>query len=67
MPFGKNKGHMRGQSGQSIVMQLGNGQLLITVPKILAGFKGIRKGAVLKWSDGGPGRLILEQKPAELP
>ena len=53
MPFGTNKQHKRGKSNQSVVMQLGNGQLLITVPKVLAGFKGIKKGAVLNWSDGG--------------
>ena len=43
MPFGTNKQHRRGKSNQSVVMMLGNGQLLITIPKSLAGFKGIQR------------------------
>lgn len=60
MVFGKNKQHQRGKSDQSVVMQLGNKQLLITVPKIIAGFKGIKKGSIIRWQDAGPGRLIVE-------
>lgn len=42
------------------VMQLGNGQLLATVPRELSRWKNISKGTLLKWSDGGQNRIIIE-------
>ncbi|MDE1865113.1 MAG: hypothetical protein KGH94_00530 [Candidatus Micrarchaeota archaeon] len=60
MPFGNKKIYVKGKSDESVVMQLGNKQLPLTIPKSVAGFKGIVRGQKLKWSDGGPGRLMLE-------
>lgn len=60
MVFGDNRTHKRGKSDQSVVMQLGNGQFIVTLPKYVASWKGIAKGAVIKWSDGGPERILVE-------
>jgi hypothetical protein len=59
MVWGKRT-HLRGKSNQSVVMQLGNGQYIITLPKNVASWKGIQKGSLLKWSDAGQGRIMLE-------
>ena len=42
------------------VMQLSNKQLLVTVPREIARWKHINKGTLVKWSDGGENRVILE-------
>ena len=60
MVFGDKKQHKRGKSDQSVVMQLGNGQYLITLPKYVASWKGVKKGTLLRWSDGGPNRILVE-------
>lgn len=60
MVFGDNRQHKRGKSDQSVVMQLGNGQFIVTLPKYVASWKGISKGSLLKWSDGGQNRIIIE-------
>lgn len=65
MVFGDKKQHKRGKSDQSVVMQLGNGQYLITLPKYVASWKGIQKGTLLKWSDAGQGRIMLDILPPE--
>ncbi len=44
----------------SRVMRLSNGQFLVTVPREITRWKHIGKGTLLKWSDAGPGRVILE-------
>jgi len=38
---------------KSRAMQFGNGQILVTVPREIAMWKHISKGALLRWSDGG--------------
>lgn len=40
--------------------QLGNGQYLTTIPREITRWKKISKGSVLKWSDAGSGRILLE-------
>jgi len=45
---------------RSRVMQFGNGQILVTVPREIARWKHIGKGTLLRWSDGGENRIIVE-------
>lgn len=42
------------------VMQLSNGQFIVTIPREIARWKHIGKGTLLKWSDGGQNRIIME-------
>lgn len=60
MVFGNNKQHQRSKADHSVVMQLGNGQYIITLPKHVAAFKGIQKGTIVKWSDAGINRILIE-------
>ena len=60
MVFGTGKTHAKGKNGETVVMQLGNGQYIVTLPKHVAVWKGIRKGTTIRWIDGGPGRIVLE-------
>jgi len=46
--------------GKSRVMQFKNGQILVTVPREIARWKRIGKGTLLRWSDGGENRIIIE-------
>ena len=46
--------------GKSRVMQFGNGQILVTVPREIARWKHISNGTLLRWSDGGENRVIVE-------
>ena len=48
-----SKGHTR-------VMRLSNGQLIVTIPREIARWKHIDKGALLKWSDAGANRILIE-------
>jgi len=41
-------------------MQFSNGQILVTVPREIARWKHISKGTLLRWSDGGENRIIVE-------
>jgi len=41
-------------------MQFKNGQILVTVPREIARWKHISKGTLLRWSDGGKNRVIVE-------
>jgi len=45
---------------KSRAMQFGNGQILVTVPREIARWKHISKGTLLRWSDGGENRIIVE-------
>jgi len=45
---------------KSRAMQFGNGQILVTVPREIARWKHIGKGTLLRWSDGGENRIIIE-------
>jgi len=45
---------------KSRVMQFKNGQILVTVPREIARWKRIGKGTLLRWSDGGENRVIIE-------
>ena len=45
---------------KSRAMQFGNGQILVTVPREIARWKHIGKGTLLRWSDGGENRIIVE-------
>ena len=42
------------------VIRLSNNQLLVTIPREIARWKHIGKGALVKWSDGGLNRVIIE-------
>ncbi len=42
------------------VQQLPNGQLILTVPKKLAEFKGWKKGTIVKFKDHAPNAFIIE-------
>jgi len=46
--------------GKSRVMQFKNGQILVTVPREIARWKRIGKGTLLRWSDSGENRVIIE-------
>jgi len=46
--------------GKSRAMQFKNGQILVTVPREIARWKHIGKGTLLRWSDGGENRIIIE-------
>ncbi len=57
------RSHKRGQKNESRAMKLSNGQLITTVPREISRWKHIDKATLLKWSDGGPGRVIIEIVP----
>lgn len=42
------------------IMRLSNGQLIVTLPREIGRWKHIDKGTLLKWSDGGLNRIIIE-------
>jgi len=44
--------------GKSRATQFKNGQILVTVPREIAGWKHISKGTLLRWPDGGENRII---------
>ncbi len=52
--------HKRTGKDYTRVIQLSNSQLLVTIPKEIARWKHINKGTVVKWSDGGLNRIIVE-------
>jgi hypothetical protein len=60
MDFWTGKTHTKGKNGETVVMQLGNGQYLVTLPKHVAVWKEIHRGTTIRWTDGGPGRIVLE-------
>jgi len=45
---------------KSRVMQFGNVQILVTVPREIARWKHISKGTLLRWSDGGENKVTVE-------
>ncbi len=45
---------------QTVLMEMHNGQFLTTMPREIVRWKKLAKGAVLKWSDGGPNRITIE-------
>lgn len=47
------------------LQQLPNGQLVLTVPKKLAEFKGWKKGTVVKFKDHSQKAFIIEAMPEE--
>jgi len=42
------------------IQQLPNGQLILTVPKKLAEFKGWKKGVIVRFKDHSPNSFIIE-------
>lgn len=48
-------------SNQVIVQELKNGQLVITVPRAIAGTKGWKKGTVLEYVEDRYGSLNLQE------
>ena len=59
MAFGQRT-HARGKGDTTRVMQNARGQFLLTMPRSVANWVGIRKGDLLKWSSGGEKRIFLE-------
>ena len=58
--YRKRRTHKVVSRSSTRVMQLSNKQLLVTVPREIARCKHINKGTLVKWSDGGENRVILE-------
>ncbi len=48
------------KKNETFVLQLGNGQVLTTIPKEFSRWKRAVKDAKLRWSDGGLNRIIIE-------
>jgi hypothetical protein len=46
------------------VIQLSNGQLIITIQREIARRKRIEKATLLKWSDAGENRILVEVSKA---
>ena len=44
----------------TMVQRLRNGQFIATLPGEICRWKHISKVTVLRWSDGGPGRILIE-------
>ena len=59
MAFG-TRTHKRLGREYSRVMELKNGQRLLTLPRELARRYDIKKATLLKWSPAGEGRILLE-------
>jgi hypothetical protein len=55
----KRRKHYHTRADQTRTIQLGNGQLLITIPKMIANWKQIGKGSLVRWSDGGLNRIQI--------
>ncbi len=60
MEFWKKPQHRKIDKDHSRVMKLGNGQLLATVPREISRWKHIGKGTLLRWTDAGDGRILIE-------
>ena len=58
--YRKRRSHKRATKDFSRVMRLSNGQFLATIPRELARWKKVEKGTLLRWSDGGMNRIIVE-------
>lgn len=58
--YRKRRTHTMVARDQTRVIQLSNKQLLVTVPREIARWKRVSKGSLLKWSDGGLNRILLE-------
>ena len=54
------RAHKRTTRDLSRVMKLSNGQFIITIPREMTRLKKIEKATLLKWSDGGQNRIIIE-------
>ncbi len=57
--WGKRK-HNRLSKDLTRAMVLNGTQRIVTIPREMCRWKKIEKGAVLKWSDAGPGGLLIE-------
>ncbi len=58
--YRKRRVHKVVSRSSTRVMKLSNKQLLVTVPREIAKWKRIEKGTLIKWSDGGINRVIIE-------
>lgn len=64
--FWKGRKHKPTTHDKTRVMVFGNGQHVVTIPKHVAVWKGITKGTLVKWSDAGAGRVLVEIIPQEI-
>ena len=46
--------------GFGYVIQLSNKQMIVTIPREITRWKRVGKGTLVKWSDGGLNRVIIE-------
>ncbi|VVB81973.1 Uncharacterised protein [uncultured archaeon] len=60
MELWKRRTHKIVSREHSHVLMLKNGQCLATIPRELTRWKKIGKGTLLKWSDAGSNRLLIE-------
>jgi hypothetical protein len=60
LEYRQRRKHFRLGKDYTRVIQLSNKQLLITIPREISRWKHIEKGTVVKWSDGGENRIIIE-------
>jgi hypothetical protein len=58
--YRKRRVHKVVSRSSTRVIQLSNKQLLVTVPREITRWKNIRKGTLLKWSEGGQNRIIID-------
>lgn len=65
MEIWKLRTHFRGKKDESRVVLLKNGQYITTVPRELTRWKRIGKGSLLKWSDAGENRVLVEVVKAD--
>ena len=58
--YRKRRQHKIESRGKTRVMQLSNKQMIVTIPREITRWKHIGKGTLVKWSDGGLNRIIIE-------
>ncbi len=58
--YRKRRQHKIESRDKTRVIQLSNRQMIVTIPREITRWKYIGKGTLLKWSDGGLSRIIME-------
>lgn len=58
--YRKRRQHKIESRDKTRVIQLSNKQLIVTIPREITRWKHIGKGSLLKWSDGGLDRIIID-------
>jgi hypothetical protein len=58
--YRQRRQHKTESRDKTHVIQLSNKQLIVTIPREITRWKHIGKGTLVKWSDGGLNRIIIE-------